>query len=190
MTHEAAFLSIRTEVQCDHAVETVRALMPDLTIARRWGLDVSAVAALADGCRAAAHESNADRALACATRAMAAIAALVEGDSTLSMTRRALGDMQVDMDEVWHICEYFSKTPRWWTGRDHPVLVPNPSVLDLSKRYWDAGRLFRDAYTRYVKGEKDGLWQRLNKARVACLQVREDVWAMLREKLEPEKEPE
>ena len=187
---EAAFRSIRAQIQCDDAVETVRALMPDLAIARRWGLDVSPVDALMTACRSAAQESNAEQALAAAAEAAAALASLTDGDSALSMTRRALEDMQVDMDEVWRICEYPSDEPQWWTGRAHPMLIPNPSFLGVSKRYWEAGRMFRDAYTGYVKGDRDGLWQRVNAARVACLEAREDALAMLREKLKPEKDPE
>ena len=101
------------------------------------------------------------------------------------MTRRAFEDMQMELNEVWRVCEHFSENPRWWTGRDHPMFIPNAGHVDLSKRYFETGRSYRDLYTRYLHGRKEGLWEALNKARIACLEMREDVLAMLREKLEP-----
>ena len=68
-------------------------------------------------------------------------------------------------------------------------MVPNPGFLELSRRYWQVGRSYRDLYPKYLAGDKEGLWEKANKARVECLDMRIDVLAFLREKLKPEKNP-
>ena len=41
-----------------------------------------------------------------------------------------------------------------------------------------------------MQWRRQGLWAELNEARAECLKVREDVLALLRQKLEPGQEPE
>jgi hypothetical protein len=183
---EESYGRISKAIRCDAAVEDVRVLMPDLAIARRWGLDVSEVDEYMASCRKSAASGEAGEAIANAHLAERVLRKLIRDSSELSMTRRALEDMQMELNEVWRVCEHFDdRTPRWWTGRDHPMFIPNAGHLELSKRYFEVGRSFRDVFTRYLHGRKDGLWDAINNTRVTCLEMREDVLAMLREKLEP-----
>jgi hypothetical protein len=99
--------------------------------------------------------------------------------------RRAFEDICLELAELSRITECASQVPKWWTGRDHPMLVLNPGFVQLSKRYWEVGRQFRDAYAAFLLGKQEGLAERVAKVRRECLQVREDVLAMLRARLEP-----
>ena len=54
---------------------------------------------------------------------------------------------------------------------------------------WKVGRCYRDCYKEYLKGNKQGLWEKINKACHECLRMRVDVRAFLCERLRPEKEP-
>jgi len=180
---------IRTEILCAKALEALRVLTPDITIARRWGLDLDHVDEAIETCKAAAGAGDVEEALAKAARAKALLAQRIENDSQLAAVRRALRDIQLELAEVSRITEHRSLKPTWWTGRGHPMMVPNPGFLELSKRYFEVGRSYRDLYTAYLKGEREGLWTKLNKTRLDCLAMREDVLTFLREKLKPENEP-
>jgi hypothetical protein len=140
-------------------------------------------------CRELADQGQGEAALEQAARLKGLLERAMENDSELHATRRALADIETELAEVSRITEYYSLKPRWWTGRDHPMMIPNPALLELSQRYWEVGRGYRDAYTRYLKGQKEDLWGTLHRVRLDCLQMREDVLAFLREKLEPAEEP-
>ena len=53
----------------------------------------------------------------------------------------------------------------------------------------ESRRCYRDCCKEYLKGNKEGLWEKINKACHECLRMRVDVRAFLRERLRPEKEP-
>lgn len=179
----------RSRVQCETALEDIRVLTPDLTIARRWKVPLNNVDVAIQHCRMAVKSGDGWKALAAAQQARDLLARCMENASELNATQHALSDIRVELAEVSFITEYPSKKPRWWTGRDHPMLIPNPGFLDLSKRYWNVGRAYRDLYVEYLRGETEGLWQALNQTRLDCLKMREDVLAMLRERLKPAEQP-
>jgi len=181
---------IHTEILCAKALEALRVLTPDITIARRWGLDLDHVDEAIETCKAAAGANDDEEALAKAARAKALLAQRIENDSQLAAVRRSLRDIQLELAEVSRITEHRSLKPNWWTGRAHPMMIPNPGFLPLSKRYFEVGRSYRDLYTAYLKGESDGLWTKLNRTRLDCLAMREDVLTFLRENLKPASEPE
>jgi len=178
----------KTAILCSQAEEQLRVLTPDLTIARRWKLDLGEMDAAVKACRASIKTKKAPEALKQAARAQELLFNLIENNSELHATRVALSGISEELAEVSRITEHFSKTPRWWTGRDHPMLIPNPGFLELSELYWKVGRSYRDLHTLYLNGQKDGLWQKLNTTRMECLQMRENVLAMLRGKLMPKEE--
>jgi hypothetical protein len=184
------FARVRDEIRWDVATESVRRLTPDLTIARRWGLDVAAIDESIALCRDAAKNRAANEATAHARDAETALFAAITNHSRLHAIRRAFEDIRIELAEVSRITEYYSKSPRWWTGRDHRMLIPNPSILDNSKEYFEIGRRYRDLYTRYLKGESEGFWAQLNETRLDCLKMRESVLAMIRKKLEPTESPD
>ena len=68
------------------------------------------------------------------------------------------------------------------------MIVPNPNFPELSERYWQVGRSYRDCIEKYLTGNKMGLWKKINTVRNECLKMRVDVLAFLREKLKPTKE--
>ena len=183
------FETLRTDILSAKALEGARVLMPDLAIARRWGVDIGDVDEAIASCTAAAETRAPDEALRHARAAKALISEAIGNDSELAATRRALRDMRIELTEVLRVTEYYSLAPQWWTGRAHPMCIPNPVLLEQSKRYFEVGRAYRDCYTRYVKGEKENLWPRISETRVACLSMREDVLTWLRQKLKPEQEP-
>ena len=141
-------------------------------------------------CLLAAEKGDEVAAAASAAEAARLLREAMERDSEMNVTRHMLEEVSRELDEVVRVTEFASEKPRWWTGRDHPMMVPNPSYLDLSKRYWTIGRGYRDLYTRYLKGEKEGLGKEVFKLRTDCLGMRDAVLTMLREKLRPDKEPE
>jgi hypothetical protein len=175
----------KAAIQCETALEDLRVLTPDLSIARRWQVDLGETDAAIARCRRAAEAGDGEKALALSQQVAALLDRAMDSHSRLNAARHALADMRVELAEVATITEYPSRKPRWWTGRDHPMSVPNPGFLDLSKRYWEVGRAYRDLYSRYLKGESEGFAEHLSKARLDCLKMREDVLAMLRKKLEP-----
>jgi len=183
------FARDRQQIQVSQAQEAVRVLMPDLTVARRWGLDLTEVEGAVAACREAVQAGQGETALAQAQRASEELVAAINGDSLLHMTRKALDDMKRELAELSRIAEYRSTNPQWWTGRDHPMMVPNPDFLDLSAEYWRVGRSYRDLYTRYLAGEKEGLWSDLSQARIDLLQLRDSLLGHLRERLTPAQEP-
>ncbi len=69
------------------------------------------------------------------------------------------------------------------------MLVPNRSILDEAKQYWAVGRRYRDAYTRFLRGEAKGLWADVAQIQQDVLAVRKAVLAALRGKLKSEKVP-
>ncbi|MFH0965907.1 MAG: hypothetical protein V2A58_18060 [Planctomycetota bacterium] len=187
---EATFQHLKAGILCAQAEETVRALTPDLTIATRWGVDVAAVHASIDAMKIAAQAQAAEESCEAAARAKTLLAEAMEKDSELNGCARALADVRVELAEVSRIMEHYSLKPRWWTGRDHPMLVPNPGFLDLSRRYFEVGRGYRDAFAAYLKGQRDGLWEKVHRTRMDCLSMREAALTFLREKLAPAQEPE
>ncbi len=94
------------------------------------------------------------------------------------------------MDEVCRITESDSLDPRWWTGRRHPMMVPNARHLELSKQYWEVGRKYRDLYTRYLLGQKEWLGGEVFKLKMESQAMRDAVLAMVRKDFRPENEPE
>jgi hypothetical protein len=180
---------IRTAILCATALEELRALSPDLAIARRWGLDLKKVDKSIRACKAAASTGRSEQAIAEAHDARTTLFEQVRNHSQLAAARRALRDLRIELTEVLRIAEHYSLEPNWWTGRDHPMCVPNPALLNLAKRYWTVGRSYRDCYAKYLKGEKEGLWTEVRKTRLDCLTMRQDVLAFLREKLEPNEKP-
>jgi len=183
------FHELRTKILSARALEAVRVLTPDLTIARRWTLPLDDVDEAIARCKTAVEIGAADEALTEAHIARARLFGEIDNHSELAAVRRALRDIRIELAEVSRATEYYSLKPNWWTGRGHPMLIPNPGFLDLSKRYFEVGRSYRDLYTKYLKGDRRGLWTKLNKTRLDCLAMREDVLAFLREKLKPEDEP-
>ena len=126
-------------------------------------------------------------AMQCARQAKGLLAQLMRNDSEFNGITRGLSDLSVELTELSVIAEVPSQTPRWWTGRDHPMLVPNPGFLDQSKRYWQAGRQYRNLRERYLTGKKENLWADLDKTRGECLAVREALLTTLGRKLQPAK---
>jgi len=187
---ESAYQVLRKSILCARALENARVLMPDLEIARRWGVDLAEVDSRIGLSKACAAQRVPEQALAHARAARTLLFAQIENHSELAAVRRALRDIQTELTEVLRVTEFYSLKPRWWTGRDHPMCIPNPVLGDLSKRYFAVGRSFRDLYTRYLKGEKDGLWTAVNGTRLDSLKMREDVLVFLREKLKPTEEPQ
>ena len=180
---------IRSKILCARALEEVRSLMPDVAIARRWGIDLDEVEANIDACKTSASAGLPEQAISEAHIARSLLFEGIDNDSELAAVRRALRDIRTELTEVLRITEYYSLKPRWWTKSDHPMCIPNPTLLEEAKCYWDVGHGFRDCYAKYLKGEKEGLWTELSKTRLACLKMREDVLAFLRQKLEPAEEP-
>ena len=176
--------SIRKKIRCDTALEQIRVLTPDITISRRWGLELSEVDRTLQSCRRNAQQGADDDALSQEARARALLFTAIENHSALNATRRALEDIRTELAEISRIAEHFTKNPRWWTGRDHPVLIPNPNFKELSKRYFEVGRAYRKLHLQYLQGDHQGLWQPLNKTRLQCLKMREDILSMLRRRLD------
>jgi hypothetical protein len=183
------FKRAKAQLQCTRALEDARALMPDLTIARRWKLPLSAVDRAMDTCRTLANAGDGPEALAAASTAKDLLERAMSDHSELNSARRALADIQIELAEIGPLAEYPSKDPTWWTGRNHPLLAPNPGFLDLAKRYWEVGRAYRGLYASYMQGNTNALWGSINTTRQDCLKVREDLLAMLRQKLQPPQEP-
>jgi hypothetical protein len=182
---EPTFEKIRANILSAKALEAVRILKPDITIAQRWGLDLSEVDQAIDSCKKAAKTNFGEQALSQAHLAKAMLFDKIENNSELNAIRRTFADMQKELAEASSITEYFSRNPKWWTGGDHQTFIPNPGFLDLSERYWNVGRSYRDCYKEYLKGNKEGLWEKVNKARNECLGMRVEVLAFQREKLKP-----
>jgi len=153
------FATVRKQLQCAQAAEKCRVLTPDITIARRWGIDLTEVDEAVATCRQAAEAGQAQ-----AERAEEALAAAIQGNSLLRMTHKALADMSRELAELSLIAEHRSTTPRWWTGRDHPMMIPNPDFLELSQEYWRIGRSYRDLYSRYLAAETADLWRLVQKS--------------------------
>jgi hypothetical protein len=185
----AEFENLRTRILSASALENLRSLSPELAIARRWRLDMTDVDGAIADCKAAAELNDPKQALESARFARSRLFADIENNSELASVRNALRDIGTELTEVLRVTEYYSINPRWWTGRDHPMCIPNPTLLDLSKRYFEVGRSYRDCYSQYIKGDTEGLWTKLNTTRIDCLQMREGVLAFLREKLKPAQEP-
>ncbi len=180
----------RTHIEATQALEACRVLTPDISIARRWGIDLTEVDRAVAACRQAAEAGQSREAQAQAKQATEALRAAIDGDSLLRMTRKALDEMSVELAELSRIAEHHSTTPRWWTGSDHPMMIPNPDFLDLSKEYWRVGRAYRDLYMRYLAAEKEGLWTGVNQTRLDLLVVRDGLLGCLRGRLTPAHEPE
>jgi hypothetical protein len=169
-------------------LEDVRVLKPDLTIAGRWGLDMNDVDRAIASCKAAIQAKNFEQALSDARLAKSLLSARIQNNSELNSVQKALCDIQKELAETSGIAEYFSREPKWWTGGNHATMIPNPGFPELSKRYWQVGRNYRDCYARYLAGDKNGLWQKINAVRYDCLAMRVDVLACQREKLKPAQE--
>ena len=178
-----------TAIRCDRALEDVRTLRPDLAIAKKWALPTEAVEQAIDACLAAAEHGNAPEAQFHADLSQGRLDQLMADHSEFNVTRRMLTEIARELDEVVRIAEMDSLTPEWWTGRKHPMMVPNPDFLDLSKRYWTVGRGYRERYTRFLEGKREGLPGEVFKLRMECLQTRDALLGMLRTRLRPEKEP-
>jgi hypothetical protein len=183
------FEKVRAKILCAKASEAARVLKPDTTIARRWGLDLADVDRAVESCMKSAKANSGEQALSQARLAGVLLFDKIKSDSELNAIRRAFSDMQKELAETSSITEYWSTDPKWWHGRDNATWIPNPGFADLSERYWRVGRSYRDCYKDYLKGNKEGLWEKVNKARNECLEMRVDVLAFLRETLKPATEP-
>jgi hypothetical protein len=183
------FARQQARIQCDTAQEDLRALTPDLTLARRWNVPLERVAAGVAAVKAAVQAGDGPRALDAAALAQRRVREALANDSEVNAVRHALADMENELTEVGRVAEFPSEKPRWWTGRDHPMMVPNPGFLEESKRYWAAGRTYAELRRRYLSGDRQGLWPEVQKASIECLQMREAVLRVLRQKLEPAAEP-
>lgn len=181
------FAKVKSQILCQTALEDVRAMTPDLTLARRWKLSVKPVEERIVECRRAAERGDAPMAMQRARQAKGLLAHLMRNDSEFNGITRGLSDLSLELTELSVIAEVPSQTPRWWTGRDHPMLVPNPGFLDQSKHYWQVGRQYRNLRERYLKGKKENLWADLDKTRGECLAVREALLTTLGRKLQPAK---
>jgi hypothetical protein len=179
------FENLRAKILCEKALEAIRVLKPDITIAQRWGLDLSDVDKAIESCKKSVKANSAEQALTQAYLTRRRLFDKIKNDSELNAIRRAFSDMQKELAETSSIAEYFSRNPKWWTGGDHVTWIPNPGFFDLSQRYWNVGRSYRDCYTEYLKGNKESLWEKVNKARNECLKMRVDMLAFLRKKLKP-----
>lgn len=186
---EGDYGQISAKILCAKAIEEVRSLMPDLAIARRWGVNLEDVDANIDASKRSAEAGHPGQALTEARIARSGLLERIGEHSELAAVRRALRDIQTELTEVLRIAEVYSLEPRWWTKSDHPMCIPNPTLLEEAKRYFEVGRRFRDCYTKYVKGEREGLWTDVRRTRLDCLTVREDILGFLRKKLEPAEEP-
>ncbi len=182
------FKSVQARIICDTALEDVRVLMADISIARRWGTDLAKVDFYTELCRTSAKKGEGIKAAAAARQAKEMLDKVIADNSEFNATRRALADISKELTEVETIAEYPTQNPSWWTGRKHPMLVPNPGFVAVSKQYWETGRAYSKLKTRYIKGEKDNLWKDLNKTRLDCLKMREDILTLQREKLKPASE--
>ena len=179
----------RRQILRDRALEDLRVLRPDLALAAAWGLDLAEVEPAMEACRAAAQSDGVADVQAHADRAELLLESILASDPVLRATRSALTEAAHILDELASITEHASDKPKWWTGRDHPMLVPNRSILDEAKQYWAVGRRYRDAYTRFLRGEGKGLWADVAELQQDVLAVRKAVLAALRTKLKSEKEP-
>lgn len=130
------------------------------------------------------------RALAQAQRTKDGLATAIAQDSVLSMTRKALADTSRELAELALIVEHRSTTPRWWTGRDHPMMIPNPDFLELTGEYWRIGRSYRHLYSRYLAAETADLWENLNQTRQDLLLLRDELLGYHRGRLAPAAEPQ
>lgn len=179
----ATYAELAAAIRCDRAREDVRVLQPDLTVARRWGLPLAAVDAAVAACRAAADRAAADDAAALAVEARRALEQALAQDSEFHVCRRLLEEVACELDEVVRIAEMDTQEPEWWTGRNHPMMVPNPNYLALSEPYWLVGRRFRDLTTRFLHGDRPGLTADVLALRRDCLAMRDGLLAMLRTRL-------
>lgn len=185
----ATFKAKRGKILCDAALEQVRALTPDITVARRWGLDLSAVDKSVAWCRSGASKGDVVAATGHAPMAKMYLDEVMASNSQLNVTRFMLQEVARELDEVCRITESDSQDPRWWTGRRHPMMIPNARHLELSKRYWEVGRKYRDLYTRYLMGQKEGLSGDVFRLKMDSQAMRDAVLAMVRKDFRPEKEP-
>lgn len=179
----------RRQILRDRAREDLRVLKPDVALAAAWGLDLTEVRTAMETCRAAAQSDGVADAEMHADRAKLLLESALTSDPVLRATRSALAEAARILDELAPITEHASDQPKWWTGRDHPMLVPNRSILDEAKQYWAVGRRYRDAYTRFLRGEAKGLWADVAQIQQDVLAVRKAVLAALRGKLKSEKVP-
>jgi len=184
---ESDFREDAAAIRCARALEDIRVLTPDLTVARRWKLDTAEVERHIAACRKAAEGGDAQAAERSACDARKGLKRLIASDSLLRMTRSALKDMAVELTELSRIGEIREKAPKWWTGGSHPMLVPNRTFGETAVRYWRLGRRFDDLMRRYRAGEKKYLWRDLNSARVELLEVRDELLRRLAQKLRPAK---
>ena len=176
-------------IRCDRALEDARVLQPDLTLAANWGLPVQDVEDALAACRKAAERGDAPEAETRADLARSRLRRQMADNSEFNVTRCMLAEIARELDEVVRIAEMDTLEPEWWTGRKHPMMVPNPGFLELSKHYWNVGRRYRDLYTRFLRGEKDGLSGDVFRLRSDCLQSRDALLAMLRSRLKPQAAP-
>ncbi|MFH0965987.1 MAG: hypothetical protein V2A58_18460 [Planctomycetota bacterium] len=183
------FERLRNAILSKKALEKLRVLTPDLTIARRWKLPLDEVEAAIGLARRLADAGDAQGAVDESDHANRLLVKVLEDDSELDAATRAFENMRADLAELSRIAEYESETPKWWTGGNHPMLVPNPGFLDLSKRYFEVGRAYRDLYSAYLAGDREPLRKKLQATRMDCMRLREDLLGFLREKLKPSEEP-
>jgi len=154
----------RKQVITRQAMESVRVLMPDIGIARRWGLDLAEVDAVVADCKKAAASLMADESLAQAVKATSLVAQIMDKDELLKSCRIGLGELSDGLSELQSSAESYDTDPKWWTGGTHPVYTPNRKYLAESKEYWRIGRVYSDLYTRYLAGKRDGLQESLERA--------------------------
>ena len=154
----------RKHVMTRQAMESVRVLMPDIGIARRWGLELAEIDAAVAACHKACSSLMADEALAQSGKVSKLVAQIMDKDELLKSCRSGLEKLSDGLSELQSSAETFDYAPKWWTKDAHPAYTPNKEYLTESKEYWRIGRIYSDLYTRYLAGKRDGLQEPLEKA--------------------------
>lgn len=190
VSDQKTFEETKMKVRTGRISEDLRVLLPDIAILKKWGADLRQVDDAIAKCGKAVGAKNlseAERQAACARES---VNAAFESDSVLNLCRRTLADMSHELTQLSLIAERQDKDPHWWwPNKTDPMLVPNPTFLESSKRYWEAGRQFSDIYNRYLLGQRENLWEDMINTRLQILSVREDLQTVLKKRLNPEKRP-
>ena len=108
-------MTCRIIASLDEVAADYDAVLCDLWGCYHNGIDYYPAAVAA--CRRHAQRAEDTDALTQAGRAEQLLFDAMRSHSLLNATRRALADMRVELAEVSRLIEFYSKKPRWWTGR-------------------------------------------------------------------------
>ena len=145
------------------ADEILRAMKPDLSIARRWKADLEEVDVLCEEAGEAASSSDGTEALVLAKQAEAALAFAMDNHSMLASTRNTLEEARGFLSQAQHMI--WGKGLK--QGRTQPTGLPkatahlHPGFLRLS---YDFNRCMTD----YIAGKPEGLSARAEKVRMSA----------------------